>query len=118
MQQSTSKALSRFVNEAMLLSGNGFKKYRSERISYTDEGKISEFIIDETHTNQSRGNDYFWLWFAIELNNKSILDIYLSFSRKKHVFVAENFIQNLINKYGKHLVSTDMVVVLGILLCL
>lgn len=60
-------------------------------------------VIDETQIKV--GNDYFWLWVAIELNNKSILDIYLSAER--NMFVAQNFIRNLVNKYGKHTVSTD-----------
>ena len=45
------------------------------------------------------------LWVAIEFTNKSILDIYLSAER--NMFVAQNFIRNLVNKYGKHPVSTD-----------
>ena len=40
-----------------------------------------------------------------ELSNKSILDIYLSV--KRNMFVAQNFIRNLVNKYGKHPVFTD-----------
>ncbi len=35
----------------------------------------------------SIGNDYFWLWVVIELDNKSIFDIYLSAER--NMFVAE-----------------------------
>jgi transposase-like protein len=77
------------------------QKYKSERISYKRR-KVSEFIID---TQIKVGNDYFWLWVAIELNNNSILNIYLS-AAERNMFVAQNFIRNLINKYGKHPVFT------------
>ena len=60
-------------------------------------------VIDETQIKV--GNDYFWLWVAIELSNRSILDIYLSAER--NMFIAQNFIRNLVNKYGNHPVSTD-----------
>ena len=72
----------------MFLYGNRFKNTNLKEY-HTDEEKY-QFIIDETQIKV--GNDYFWLWVAIELNNKLILDIYLSVER--NMIVAESFIQN------------------------
>jgi putative transposase len=89
----------------MFLYGSGFKTTNQKE--YIFQKKTSEFIIvDETQIEV--GNYYFWLWVARELNNnKSILDIYLS-AAERNMFVAQNFIRNLVNKYGKHPVSTDI----------
>jgi len=57
---------------------------------------------------------YIWLWcVAIEPTNKQIVQSDISFERTM-LIVAEHFISSLIYKYGKHLVSTEMVAVLGI----
>jgi putative transposase len=100
--RNTAKALSRFVKRSHVAVWKWIQKYKPERISYRQR-KVSELVIDETEIKV--GNNYFWLWVAIELSNKSILDIYLSTER--NMFVAQNFIRNLVNKYGKHPVSTD-----------
>jgi transposase-like protein len=56
------------------------------------------------------GSQYIWLWVTIiEPKNKQILHIDISFERTMLV-VAERFIASLIDKYGKHPVSTEMVV--------
>jgi putative transposase len=65
--------------------------------------KVSEFLIDETLIKA--GNEYAWLWVAIEPENKIILGIRISIER--NMLVAEQFIQSLIRKYGKHNISTD-----------
>ena len=46
-----------------------------------------------------------WLWIAIEPKSKSILDMRISL--EKSILVAEQFLQELIKKYGKNPVSTD-----------
>jgi putative transposase len=47
------------------------------------------------------GNDYVWLWVvAMEPTDKTILGIRISIER--NMLVAEQFIQSLIMKYGKH----------------
>jgi putative transposase len=46
-----------------------------------------------------------WLWVAIEPRDKMILDIRISLERS--MLVAEQFIQSLIRKYGKHNILTD-----------
>ena len=62
--------------------------------------RISEFIIDETLIKVGSG-DYVWLWIAaIKSKEKMILDIHISIERS--ILVAEQFIQSLIRKYGKH----------------
>ena len=65
--------------------------------------RISAFIIDETVIQI--GSQHFWLWICIEPINRSILGIYIS--EERNMFVAENFIRSLIEKYGKHMVYTD-----------
>jgi putative transposase len=51
------------------------------------------------------GREVFWLWIAIEPKSKSILDMRISLERS--ILVAEQFLQELIKKYGKSPVSTD-----------
>ena len=69
--------------------------------------KVSEFIIDETLLKI--GNQYAWIWVvASEPTDRVILDIRISFERTILV-VAEKFLKDLIKKYGKHPLSTDMV---------
>src|SRR5436309_13323132 len=47
-----------------------------------------------------------WLWIAIEPKTKSILDMRISLERRS-ILVAEQFLQELIKKYGQYPVSTD-----------
>ena len=51
------------------------------------------------------GNRNCWLWICIEPVNKSVLGIHIS--KDRNMFVAENFIRSLVEKYGKHVVYTD-----------
>jgi putative transposase len=51
------------------------------------------------------GSDLVWLWVDIEPKHRRILHIDISFERNMHV--AERFIASLINKFGKHPISTD-----------
>jgi putative transposase len=63
----------------------------------------SAFIIDETIIQI--GSQHFWLWIAIEPIHSSVLGIYIS--KERNMFVAENFIRSLVDKYGRHTVYTD-----------
>ena len=66
--------------------------------------RVKEFIIvDETLLKV--GSRYAWLWIAIELLDKMILGIRISFART--ILVAEQFLNSLVNTYGKCDVSTD-----------
>ena len=51
------------------------------------------------------GNQHFWLWICIEPVHRTILGIHIS--KERNMFVAENFIRSLVDKYGKHTVYTD-----------
>jgi putative transposase len=87
----------------MLQYGTGSKGTdRPKRIIYKRR-KVSEFIIDETQIRV--GNNYFWIWIAIEPKERLILDVYLSAER--NMFVVEKFLNSLIKDYGKHTLSTD-----------
>jgi putative transposase len=65
--------------------------------------RISAFIIDETVIQI--GSQHFWLWFCIEPVYSSVLGVYIS--KERNMFVAENFIRSLIEKYRRHIVYTD-----------
>ena len=65
--------------------------------------RVTAFIIDETIIQI--GNRHFWLWISIEPIHKSVLGIYIS--EERNMFVAENFIRSLVEKYGRHTVYTD-----------
>ncbi|MGD1836577.1 MAG: DDE-type integrase/transposase/recombinase [Nitrososphaeraceae archaeon] len=70
---------------------------------YNKQRRISACIIDET-VIQIR-NQNFWLWIWVEQVHKSVLGIHIS--RERNMFVAEQFIKDLVEKYGKHVVYTD-----------
>jgi putative transposase len=78
------------------------QKYKPQKISQKRR-KVSEFIIDETQIKV--GNNYFWIWVAINESTKVILDIRISLERT--ILIAEQFLKNLIKEYGKHPLSTD-----------
>ena len=65
--------------------------------------KVQEFIVDETLLKV--GNQYVWVWVAIEPLAKVILGIRISFERT--MLVAERFLKALVIEYGKHPLSTD-----------
>ena len=65
--------------------------------------RVLAFIIDETVIRI--GNQHFWLWFCIEPIDSSVLGI--NISEQRNMFVAENFIRSLVDKYGRHIVYTD-----------
>ncbi len=67
--------------------------------------KVQEFIVDETLLKV--GNQYVWVWVAIEPLAKVILGIRISFERTMFL-VAERFLKALVIEYGKHhSLSTD-----------
>ena len=100
--RNTAKALQRFVKRSHVSIWKWIQKYRPKKISST-KTKFSEFIIDETQLKV--GSQFIWLWVAIEPKHRQILHIDISFERT--MLVAERFIASLIDKYGKHPISTD-----------
>jgi putative transposase len=100
--RSTAKALNRFVHRSHVSIWKWIQKYKPQKVS-NNRKKIDEFIIDETLLKI--GSKYVWLWVAIEPKHRQILQIDISFERT--MLVAERFVSSLINKYGKHSVSTD-----------
>ena len=78
---------------------------QANRVLWKKKREVSEFIVDETLIRV--GRELVWLWIAIELIKKVILlNMHISFERS--IPVGERFLQQLIRKYGKHPVSTDM----------
>ena len=100
--RNTARALQRFVKRSHVSIWKWIQKYRPKKISST-KTKVSEFIIDETLIKV--GFDLIWLWVAIEPKHRQILHINISFERT--MLVAERLIASLVDKYGKHPVSTD-----------
>jgi putative transposase len=100
--RNTAKALNRFVHKSHVSIWKWIQKYRPQKVS-DKRTKIEEFIIDETLIKI--GSKYVWLWVAIEPKHRQIIKADISFERT--MLVAERFISSLINRYGKHSVSTD-----------
>jgi len=68
--------------------------------------KIDEYIIDETMIKVGSA-EYVWLWVIIEPKDNEILSI--TTSKDRNMLVAEKFLSKVVEKYGSHPVSTDMV---------
>ena len=98
----TSKALEPFSNRSYVSVWNWIQRFGSAQI-YNKHRRISAFIIDETMIQI--GSENCWLWVCIEPIRKSVLGIHIS--RERNMFVAEQFIRSLVEKYGKHIVYTD-----------
>jgi putative transposase len=101
--RNTSKALDIFDDEkrSYVSVWNWIQKFGSCQIY--KRKRVSAFIIDETIIQI--GNQHFWLWICIEPIHKTILGIHIS--NERNMFVAENFIRSLVEKYGRHTVYTD-----------
>ena len=80
------------------------QKYKPQKVSPKSK-KIDQIILDETLLKI--GSKFILLWVAIiEPKHRQILKVDIS-SDRTMLIVAERFISSLINRYGKHLVSTD-----------
>jgi putative transposase len=99
----TSEHLLPFIKRNHVSIWNWIQHYKPTKI-WQKRTKISQFIIDETLIRVGR-EVVVWLWIAIEPKSKSILDMRISLERS--ILVAEQFLQELIKKYGKNPVSTD-----------
>jgi putative transposase len=91
-----------FIKRNHVSIWNWIQRFKPKKI-LQNKKKVSEFIIDETLLKV--GNQYVWLWIAIEPTDKLILGIRISFERS--ILVAERFLQELVRRYGRHPVSTD-----------
>ena len=101
--RNTSKALNIFDDEkrSHIAVWNWIQRFGS--LPIYKRKRVTAFIIDETIIQI--GNRHFWLWICIEPIHKSVLGIYIS--EERNMFVAENFIRSLVEKYGRHTVYTD-----------
>jgi putative transposase len=102
--RNTSKALEPFKDQkrSYIAVWDWIQRFGSSHI-YNKHRRISAFIIDETIIQI--GSQHSWLWICIEPVHKSVLGIYIS--EEINMFVAENFIRSLVDKYGRHTVYTD-----------
>ena len=99
-----SQHLSPFIKRNHVSIWNWIQRYKPSKIISQKRKKVlSEFIIDGTLLKVR--NEFVWLQIAIEPIDKIILGIRISIER--NMLVAEQFLQNLIRKYGKHRISTD-----------
>ena len=98
----TSEHLLPFVKRNHVSIWNWIQRYKPTKL-WKKRRKVSGFIVDETLIRV--GRELVWLWIAIEPIEKVILDMHISFERS--ILVAEQFLQELIRKYGKYPVSTD-----------
>ncbi len=99
--RSTSKALVIFRDEkrGYVPIWNWIQRFGSSCQIYNKRKRISAFVIDETVIQI--GNRHYWLWIAIEPIHKTILGI--NISNERNMFVAENFIRSLVEKYGENI---------------
>jgi len=100
--RNTAKALSRFVHRSHVSIWKWMQRYKPQKIS-SKRKKIEEYVVDETVIKI--GSELIWLWVAIEPKDKEILSI--NISKERNMFVAERFLSNLLEEYGKHPISTD-----------
>jgi putative transposase len=103
----TSEHLLPFVKMNHVSIWNWIQQYRPKKILQRKRRKVQEFIVDDK-TLLKVGSQYVWVWVAIEPLAKVILGIRISFERT--MLVAERFLKALVIEYGKHPLSTDMVV--------
>jgi putative transposase len=100
--RNTAKAISKFIHRSHSAIRDWIQRYKPERLFY-NKTKISLFIIDETQIKV--GSESIWLWVAIESETKNI--VATSISKERNMFVAEKFLYNITEDYGKHPISTD-----------
>jgi putative transposase len=101
--RNTAKALSRFVHRNHVSIWKWMQRHKPQKVS-SKRKKIEEFVVDETVIKI--GSELIWLWVAIEPKHKEILSI--NTSKERNMFVAERFLFNLLEEYGKHPISTDV----------
>ena len=101
--RTTSKALTIFRDEkrSCVSVWNWIQRFNS--CQFYRRKRISAFIIDKSMVQT--GCKHVWIWIAIEPVHKSVLGIHIS--EERNMFVVENFIHSLVDKYGKHTVYTD-----------
>ena len=101
--RNTAKALSflLLVKISHVSIWNWLQKYKLW--NHIKNRKIREYIIDETVIKA--GSETIWLWAIIEPKNKEILSFYIS--KERNMSIAKRFLSNVVNKYGKHQVSSD-----------
>jgi putative transposase len=98
----TSNTLVIFKDERSFVSiWNWIQRFGSSQIY--KRKRTSAFIIDETIIQI--GWKHYYVWIAIEPVHRTILGIHIS--NERNMFVAENFIRSLVDKYGKHIVYSD-----------
>ncbi len=99
-----------FIKRNHVSIWNWIQKYKPQK--YRNKNKISEYVIDETAIKA--GSELIWLGVAIEPKDREILSI--NISKERNIFIAERFISDIINEYGKascfnrrwHMVSSSL----------
>ena len=83
---------------------NWIQKYKPKK--YHKNKKIFEYsCIQKDETAIKAGSELIWLWIVIEPSDKQILSFHIS--KERNMFVAERFLSYVLDKYGKHQVSSD-----------
>ena len=102
--RNVAKALSflHIVKRSHVAIWNWIQKYKPQKMS-SKRKMVSQFIIDETQIKV--GSELLWLWIAIEPKTQAILRTKIS--KERNMFVAERFLLDIVEEYGKHPVSTD-----------
>ena len=102
--RNVAKALSflHIVKRSHVAVWKWIQKYKPQKMS-SKRKMVSQFIIDETQIKV--GSELLWLWIAIEPKTHAILRTKIS--KERNMFVAERFLLDIVEEYGKHPASTD-----------
>lgn len=112
LYRKAAKALSRFVVRSHVYLWKWIQKYWPERIYLKKRGGF--WIYNWWNTQIKVGQDFFWIWIAIEPDSKIILGLHISFQR--NMFVAEQFLSATFRKEVWKISKYQLIPVLGILM--
>ncbi len=84
--------------------GKWIQEYKIQIKVSNGNKKIQEYVIDEIALKA--GSELIWIWVIIEPTDKQIRSFHIK--RTKNMFViAERILSDVLDKYGKHQVSSD-----------
>ncbi len=103
--RNTSNALEPFKDQkrSYIVVWDWIQRFGSCQI-YNKHRRVSAFIIDETIIQI--GNKHFWSSICIEPVHKTVV-LGIHISEERNMFVAENFLHSLLDKYSRHTIYTD-----------
>ena len=102
--RNAAKALNRFVERSHVSIWKWVQHYKPQRVSYIIEANFLTLSLMKRKLKLAITTFGFGLQ-SNQSDGKTILGNYISSER--NMLIAERFLNSLINKYGKHNISTD-----------